>query len=198
MTAYKGFFRQSIFDFYTNDLKSCLEVSRAKQAGSTVFPGGLNFTAALVILCVLEMMAGFFKGKVQPSNDDVVDFIIKYFSKYESKFTDEKFSKLFYKVFRHGLVHEWSPKASAIAMNFKSNDIIGKVKTNGEEIIFVNVPPFYDLTIKAYSDYKEDLDNGRYVSEFDRRYNQIIKKDYDEMRKLRAKFEELYSPKTQA
>lgn len=193
MSAYEGFFRQSIFDFYANDIKSCLKVSEIKQSGSSDFQGGLNFTAALAIFCVLEMMAGFYKGKKEPTNDDIVDFLVKYFSKYDSKFADKDFAKLFYKVFRHGLVHEWSPKASAIAMNFRSKEITEKIKikTDGEEIMCVNIPPFFDITIKAYTDYKNDLDKGMYVEEFERRYQKVTEDDYYEMRVLRAKFDSL-------
>ena len=189
MSAHKGFFRQSIYELFCGDLKSCLKVSKIKQGmpNGYEFIGGLNFTAALVIMCIIEMMAGFYKDKLQPNSDDVADFMTRYFSKYEPIFNDKEFSKLFYRVYRHGLVHEWSPKASAVAMDFSSQKVLKIIKSGSEELTSVNVPTLYDLTVKALNDYEKDLDNNLFIKEFNNRYNKQIAEDYKQMRLLREK-----------
>lgn len=197
MSLHKLVFNQQIWNFFKWDIESCLRVVKMRSAfdlknGDNILPGGLNFTAALVIFCVIEMMTGYYKGKLLPSSDDVTDFLAKYFSKYESLFSNKEFSKRFYEVFRHGLVHEWSPKWSAVGMDFSSIESIGILKiTDNREIVALNVPIFYDITIKALNDYEKDLDNGCYVSEFKKRYNEAIKKDSEEMELLKLKFLEL-------
>lgn len=201
MSAYKRFFEQEINDFYKNDLSSCLEVSRLKQQGNDQksFPGGLNFTAGLAIFCVLEMTTSFFKGKVKKKNggmeessaDDVADFLIKYFSPFCNIFSNREFSKKFYEVFRHGLVHEFSPKASAIAMDFSYEEPIGLVLDNDEDLMTINIPKFFEISLKAYSLYERDLDSGQFIKEFDKHYLAMIDNDYREMRTLRDLFSRL-------
>jgi hypothetical protein len=198
MNEHKGVFNQQVREFFFGDLDSCFKVSKIKQ-GLPVdrypFSGGLNFTAALVIFCVIDMMAAYYKGittdrrgrVIGASDDNVADFLIKYFGKYDSFFSDKEKSKLFYRVFRHGLVHQWSPKASGVAMNFSSNALLVKTTYGTEEIIILNAATFYELTRKALKDYEEDLDNGHFVDQFKKRHELIVKTDYDEMRLLRSK-----------
>lgn len=190
MSVHKGFFKQSIHEFFHQDIDSCLQVSQVKQRIiSNVNPdGGLNFTAALVIMCVIEMMAGFYKGKVFPKEKDVCEFLVKYFSNHEPLFKDKEFSRYFYRVFRHGLTHEWSPKASGVAMDFNSKAAIGIIKPDKEDLICLNVPAFFEITTKALEDYEKDLDNGLYVKEFNKRYDETITEDYKQMRILRERF----------
>lgn len=62
-------------------MESCIYVSKARQFCPFLyhFPGGLNFTAALVILSVIEMMSAYFAGitenahgQLHPANPDQV------------------------------------------------------------------------------------------------------------------------------
>ena len=188
MTLHKDVFKQHIWEFFCDDLESCLSVSKLKQAGDTRFKGGLNFTACLTILSVIEMCSGYYKGKDSKS-DTVADFLTEYFSKYFDGFKDRNFSKLFYTVFRHGLSHQWSPKALAIDMNFQDSYFLKKVKTENEEILFLNIPDFYEYTKSALKDYEEELDRNESLREiFKKRYDQIVSLDYGQMRILRSKF----------
>lgn len=193
MSAHKGFFKQMIYKFFCDDLESCLKVSKTKQGiiSNPSFDGGLNFTAGLVIVCVIEMMAGFYKGKRLTDENDVVDFLEDYFSEHNNLFKDREFAKYFHRVVRHGLVHEYSPKASAVGMNFNSSELLTMSERNKEELPIINVPTFYNLTVKALQDYEKDLDNGLYIQEFNKRYNEQIQEDYNEMRILKKKFKSL-------
>ena len=187
-SAYQDVFKQLVWGFFCGDIDSCLEVAKmvqARESNDLSLKGGCNFTAALVILCVIEMMAGYYKGKLDPSSRDVADFFVKYFSPYDPLFKNKDFSLQFYKVFRHGLAHQWSPKASAVAMNFNRNDFFYFIPGNRVELPCLNAPAFYELTKKALKDYEQNLDNGEYHTEFNKRYNEVIKKDYGEMEKLR-------------
>lgn len=187
MALHNDVFNQQIWEFFSDDLESCLTVSKLKQVGDTRFKGGLNFTACLTILSVIEMCSGYCKGK-DSNSDTVADFLTKYFSQYFDGFGDRNFSKQFYVVFRHGLSHQWSPKASAIDMNFNDSYFLKKVKTENEEILFLNVPDFYEYTKKALKDFEKDLDNDENLRNlFEQRYNQIVNLDYQQMRTLRDK-----------
>lgn len=188
MSAYKGFFNQSIREFFYGDIESCMEVSKRKQHRDAFFSniGGLNFTAGLVIFCIIEMLAGFFKGKDFPNSDDVSEFLKKYFATHNRLFENIDICKKFYEVFRHGLVHEWSPKACSVDMNFNDNYLLKTVLgEGGKEILQINIPTFFKLTKKAFADYERDLDSGFYIEEFDTRYNSTIEKDYAEMEDLK-------------
>jgi hypothetical protein len=134
-------------------------------------------------------MAGYYKGKIDPSTDDVADFFIKYFSPHESLFKSKDFSVQFFKVFRHGLAHQWSPKASAVAMNFNSKDSFYFILGNSTELPCLNIPAFYKLTKKALRDYENDLNNEKYIKEFRKRYERVIEIDYREMNKLKSMFQ---------
>lgn len=201
MSAHKEFFKQLIYDYYEKDISSCLKVSKIKQEDPNSFPGGLNFTAGLVTLCVLEMMAAYFKGKTtvnkkgrldQANSREVADFLIKYFSPFFSLFSDKEFSKEFYEVFRHGLVHEFSPKASAVAMAFDFDQPVAVVKDKNEDLMAINIPSFFKISLEAYKKYEDDLNKGKFLKEFNDRYKIMIKNDYEEMRELRKKYLKLY------
>lgn len=195
MSVHKIVFRDQIWSFFQNDLVSCLNVSRIKQIlqlkdGSECFPGGLNFSAALVIFCIIEMLAAYFKGITtdpkgfvkNATNDEVAEFMCKYFSRHDPLFSDCERAKQFYIVFRHGLVHQWSPKGGGVAMDFKLGSVYGLTP---DGIMCLNVPAFYNLTIKAIKDYENDLDRGNYVTEFETRYQIIVLKDGQEMNELK-------------
>jgi len=191
MSAYKGFFNQSIREYFYGDIESCMEVSRRKQINDPDFQktGGLNFTAGLVIFCVIEVLTGFYKGKEFPKSDEIADFLQRYFSKHNDLFKDLAFCKKFYEVFRHGLVHEWSPKACSVDMNFSDKYLLKTIIGEGGTVLLqINIPAMFEITKKSFDDYELDLDNGNYVAEFDIRYNNIIKNDYSEMEILKQMF----------
>lgn len=187
MALHNDVFKQQIWEFFCDDLESCLTVSKLKQSGNARFKGGLNFTACLTILSVVEMCSGYYKGE-NSNSDTVADFLTKYFTKYFDSFKDRNFSKQFYIVFRHGLSHQWSPKASAIDMNFADNYFLKKVRAKSEEILYLNIPDFYGYTKKAIKDFEEELDKDENLREiFKKRYDQIVDLDYQQMRVLRDK-----------
>lgn len=187
MALHSDVFKQQIWDFFCGDLDSCLQVAKLKQSGDTRFNGGLNFTACLTIFSVIEMCSSYYSGR-DSNNSTVSDFLIKYFSKYYEKFKEKGFARDFYKVFRHGLSHQWSPKASAIDMNFDNNYFLKITKPGNEEILVLNIPDFYEYTKKALEDFEEDLDNDKTLREiFEKRYNQLVSSDYQQMRLLRTK-----------
>lgn len=73
-------------------------------------------------------------------------------------------------------------------MNFADNYFLKKVKTENEEIVYINVPVFYEYTRKALIDFEKDLDNdGNLRSLFNGRYNQLLNFDYKQMRIFRDK-----------
>lgn len=187
MALHNNVFKQLIWEFFCDDLDSCLAVSKLKQAGDSRFKGGLNFTACLTILSAIEMCSGYYKGKDTNSNS-VADFLTKYFSNFFEGFKNRNLSKQFYIVFRHGLSHQWSPMASAIDMNFFDNYLLKKVKANNEEILYLNIPDFYEITKKALRCFEEDLDKDERLKEnFKKRYDQIIRLDYQKMKILKSK-----------
>jgi hypothetical protein len=145
--------------------------------------GGQNFTAALTTMCVIDFCAGFYVGKVQPSTDEVAEFVTKYFQRHNSLFVDVNFSKQFYRVFRHGLAHQWSPKMAGVAMSFGQNEILLVDENSG--IWHLNFPPFFELTKKALKDYENDLAKDSALREkFDKRCLAIAKKDEEAAREL--------------
>lgn len=195
-----GFWEQQIEQFFKDDVTSCLNVAKIKigieNCEASKFPGGLFFTSTLVIFCILEMLSAYFKG-VLPANkpaskDDVGDFMVKYFSKYNIFFKDKNNSIAFYKVFRHGLVHQWSPKGAGAGMNSglidysKIQNIIWLASPN--DVPILNVPIFYELFLKAISDYRKDLDSNINNSRnlFERRYSAILKQDQAEVLNLKS------------
>lgn len=185
MALHNDVFKQQIWEFFRDDLESCLTVSKLKQSGDSRFKGGLNFTACLTIFSVIEMCSGYYK-EGNSNSDTVADFLTTYFSTHFDGFKDRSFSKQFYVVFRHGLSHQWSPKASAIDMNFADSYFLKKVNTGSEEILFLNIPIFYKYTKAALKDYENDLDNHKDLKDkFERRYNHIVDLDYQQMRVLR-------------
>lgn len=187
MTLHNDVFKQQIWEFFCDDLESCLTVSKLKQSGDDRLRGGLNFTACLTIFSVIEMCSGYYKGR-DTNSDTVTDFLTKYFFKYFESFSDRSFSKQFYVVFRHGLSHQWSPKASAVDMNFTDKYFLKKVKTETEEILFLNIPTFYEYTKGALKDYENGLDSDENLRNlFKQRYDQIVNLDYQQMRTLRNK-----------
>lgn len=174
--------------FFCGDLESCLTVSKLKQSNpNSPFKGGLNFTATLAIFSVIELCAGWWKG-VEPTNDIIASFIQKYLSKYYVRFKDKNVSKKFYEVFRNGLSHHWSPKASGVAMDFYGNWLINKAGDVGqEEILLVNVPTFFNVTKQGLKDFENELNENEDMRKlFEARYSKIIDSDYKEMRILRG------------
>ena len=74
-------------------------------------------------------------------------------------------------------------------MNFQDSYFLKKVKTENEEILFLNIPDFYEYTKSALKDYEEELDRNESLREiFKKRYDQIVSLDYGQMRILRSKF----------
>lgn len=193
-TEHRGVFDQPIYDFFENDIESCLLVSKIKQQSpqNPDFPGGTNFTAALAILSVIEMMASYYFG-IEPDKNDklmpasskqVSEFLRKYFSKHQQKFSNNKFGEYFYKVFRHGLSHQWSPKRAGVDMNFHSNEILTYPSIG---IPHLNVPALFNITKLALRDYDEDLKNGTGVENFIKHFeaiNKIDDLDMDEFKKF--------------
>ena len=193
MALHNDVFRQQIWDFFCGDLQSCLCVSAIKQQSQTecCFKGGLNFTSALVIFSVIELASGWYKGK-EPTTETVAEFFYEYFSEYYSPFKDKNFSKKFYGVFRNGLSHQWSPKASGIAMDFSADWFIKKVKYGSEEILMLNIPIFFKWTKLALKKFENDLDSKQVLRDsFEKRYKVIVDSDYKEMRVLRDMLKKL-------
>lgn len=189
MALHNDVFNQQIWDFFCNDLDSCLTVSKMSRIPNSHFKGGLNFTSVLTIFSVIELAAGWWKGK-EATHEIIADFIQEYFSKYYARFKNKSFAKKFYEVFRNGLSHQWSPKASGVAMDFFGNWLIEKGGDGQEEILFLNVPIFYEITKRALKDFEKDLDENPNMRKlFDDRYNVIVEGDYKEMRVLRGMFE---------
>ena len=131
------------------------------------------------------MMAGYYKGKTHPSTEDVADFFVKYFSPHEPLFKDKDFAEQFFKVFRHGLAHQWSPKAAAVAMNFNRQESFYYIQGDSTDLPCLNIPPFYKLTKQALKDYETDLNNEKYIAEFNKRQEAVLERDYKEMEKLK-------------
>lgn len=190
MALHNDVFKQQIWEFFCDDLESCLTVSKMARVPNSHFKGGLNFTAVLTIFSVIELAAGWWKGK-ESTHEIIADFIQKYQSKYYKGFENKSFVKKFYGVFRNGLSHQWSPKASGIAMDFYGNWFIDKGGEEGqEEILFLNVPVFYEITKKALRDFEKDLDDNVDMRKlFENRYKVIVDGDYREMRILRDMLE---------
>ncbi|MBI2028235.1 MAG: hypothetical protein HYT07_01365 [Candidatus Levybacteria bacterium] len=187
MNLHTAVFNQQVWSFFCDDLESCLEVSRRLQKGDRDFKGGLNFTACLTIFSVIEMCSGYYKGKDSDINT-ISEFLTKYLTKYFSLFEDRDFSRYFYYVFRDGLSHQWSPKGSGIAMDFKNNYLIGILDGSSEEILTLNIPVFYRITKEALRDYEKDLDENEILRDlFKTRYEDILELDYKKMRILRSK-----------
>lgn len=190
MALHNDVFRQQIWEFFCNDLDSCLEVSRILQScqyNNTLFKGSLNFTASLAVFSVINLAANFYFGK-ESTTDDIAFFLKRYFGKYYSYLKNKPFCKQFYVVFRHGLSHQFSPKAASIAMDFHDTWIL-KFDGTPELLPYLNIPAFYDITKKALGDFEHDLDNDKKLqTNFKTRYNHLIKIDYKKMRKLRRIF----------
>jgi hypothetical protein len=193
MALHNDVFGQQVWDWFCNDLDSCLLVSEKVQAGSSEFRGGTNFPAALTIFSVLEMTAGYHSGKAddQQLTDRVVAFLVKYFSKHDGRFADADFAKKFYNVFRHGLAHQWAPKAGAVSMDFpQRGELLLWVEGEAERYPCLNVPGFFDLTKRALADYESDLDQSQALRDkFKTRYDAMVKSDHTRMRQLRARLE---------
>ena len=108
---YKNVFNDQIWTFYDNDMKACFRAAKNAQNGGQL--GGQNFTAALLILSIIDFCTGYFKGRtINTKKDgrtsidcvsasDVAEFMKKYFINYPM-FGGLKFGEKFYQVFRHG------------------------------------------------------------------------------------------------
>lgn len=194
MALHKDVFKQQIWKFFQNDIDSCLIVSKDLQTkiGNLIFKGGLNFTAALTILVVIEMCASYYSGK-EVDDNKVTEFINKYFSKYEPIFHFEPICKKLFQVFKHGLAHNWSPKMAGVSMDFELDKSVVFVK--GTPVL--NIPSFYEVVKKGISDYEKDLDNTQQLRDlFEKRYTKIISFDKTEVDKLNELFSSLLNKPT--
>jgi hypothetical protein len=176
MTLHTAVFKQQIWGFFSNDMDSCLLVSKdilIKKNGSK-FTGGLNFTAALTVLSVVDMCASYYVGKEAGLND-IAEFMKKYFLPYDPLFNYTTFSKKVYEIFRNGLSHQWSPKMSGVSMDFNEKKWI--VFVRGETPI-LNIPSFLKIVKMGFKSYETDLDNNSRLRDlFETRYNKIINQD---------------------
>lgn len=177
---YEKVFDHLIKKYFFDDVESCMQVSKCRAGGGKEFPGGLNFTVALLIFCVIEMLAGFYLGQLKVKQEDVSKFIVKYFSKYYFPFGDVKFVEYFYNVFRHGLVHQFGPKDAAISIRFDQGKLIEKLNVNGNPHICLNIKEFYLITKEAVLDYESDLKTGDFVDNFDKRYEAMAEKNKED------------------
>jgi hypothetical protein len=184
VALHNNVFDQQVWDWFCNDVESCLLVSKKVQAHEGEFKGGTNFPACLTIFSVIEMAAGYFSGRTTDaqSSPGVVNFLVKYFAKHDARFADLDFSRRFYNVFRHGLAHQWSPKAGAVSMDFGNDGLILWVG----EYPFLNVPPLFELTKAALRDYEGDLDTDANLrAKFKTRYEAMLQADHERMEELR-------------
>lgn len=191
MSGHNDMFRQQIWEFFQNDLDSCLLVSRDLQTKreSSVFRGGLNFTATLAIVVIVEMCSSYYSGR-EADDNAVAEFINKYFSKHEPIFQFKDICKKFFQVFRHGLVHNWSPKMAGVSMDFSLNASFTFVR----ETPVLNVPAFYGVVKKGLRDYEDDLNVDERLRElFNRRYEEIILGDSQEVERFNRLFRSLLS-----
>lgn len=181
MALHNDVFREQVWEFFCNDIESCLEVSREVQnsrADNTrsKFKGGLNFTAATAIFAVIDFCSGFNKGS-EASSNDVALFMSEYFKSYDTLFENLELSKQFYNVFRNGLSHQWSPKASGVSMDFNNDHVV--VFVGSEYVPSLNVPSFYNVVVNGLKDFESRLDQDQLAAErFSRRYNQLILHDH--------------------
>lgn len=183
MALHNDVFRQQIWEFFQNDMDSCLEVAKDKQikGDKSIFKGGLNFTAALTLMAVVEMCASYFVGR-EVDDNAAAKFIKEYLSKYEPIFQFEPISKKFFQIFRHGLAHNWSPKMAGVSMDF--NEAKSIVFVNGVPVL--NVPAFYSVLKRGISDFENKLDDDAILSGlFKKRYDEIISRDKTEVDKLK-------------
>ena len=118
MALHNDVFEQ-VWDWLCNDIESCFKVSQDLQnhLDKSQFKGGLNFPAALTMFSVIELAVGYYSGG-DPNSDSAADFVSKYLGKYSPSLLDRSVAKKWYEVLRHGLAHQWSPKAGGVAMDF--------------------------------------------------------------------------------
>lgn len=187
MTVHNQVLQQQVWEFFCNDLDSCIEVSKDTQQNKSLsrFKGGLNFTAALTIFSVLEFISSFYLNS-EPSSSTFAKFLSKYGSRYFDKFSNENLSKKLYEVFRNGLSHQWSPKGSGIAMDIEGDWLVSKQRSGEEEILALNIPTFYELAKLAIKDYEAEMDNNDALQQnFNKRYKKVVREDFMHMRILR-------------
>ncbi len=185
---HKSVFNHQIWNYFVNDIESCF--NSARNALTNGGKGGQNFTAAIVIFTVLDFCAGFYLGKVEPSLNlnarEVSDFITKFLGDRNDIFRNSEFSLKFYEVFRHGLVHQWSPKFAGVAMDFNTEDILFEE----QGILCLNVPPFFKLVRTALEDFEKYLDDNITAQEkFETRLEAILTKDAQEVLVLKGMLE---------
>lgn len=189
MALHNNVFKEQVWTSFVEDLESCLSVSKIKQKDGEqkeIFPGGLNFTAALTIFSVIEFATGFFSGK-KANDDSIAKFISKYIGKYCSKLSEEKIAKKWYSVFRNGLSHQYSPKFGGIAMDFNNQRaFLFVTQDKGETIPVINIPSLFNVVKKALKNYESDLNSDDLLREkFEKRYKEVRDIDFQEMKRLR-------------
>ena len=191
-SVYQLIFAEQIWGYFVADMDSCFRSAKNAQIRkyNDKGHGGQNFTAALLILSVIDFCTGYLMGKTRQNNgspeltkaDDVAVFMSRYFVDFP-RFKDKFFSKQFYQVFRHGLAHSFSPKACGIGMNLNATEIFSI--QNGTPVL--EVKPFYELTIKAIKKYEEELGlNHELNDNFMKRFNYLIDRDKFEGQKFKA------------
>lgn len=177
---HKKVFELQIWDYFENDINSCFTAARNAQDNGG--KGGQNFTAATIIFTVLDFCAGFYHGKTEPKLSlnarEVAEFITKYLGARDEMFRNPALTLKFYEVFRHGLIHQWSPKFAGVAMEFNSDEILYEQRG----VVCLNVPPFFKLVSLALQDFERDLDGSKEAREkFERRLSAISTQDAQEV-----------------
>lgn len=185
MVTYKDIFQQQIWEWFCNDMDSCILVSTdlQKKGVKSKFSGGINFPAALACFSVIELMSGYHAGR-KPDNNNISKFISKYIGKYYSKLKNEKIAKTWYEVFRNGLSHQWLPKNGGVSMDMNSQEIfVFQIPIGWKyEIPYLVVPKFYYALKEALKDFENDLDkNEELRKRFKKRYKEIIVGDKEKM-----------------
>lgn len=180
MSLHNEIFKIQVWKYFCNDIDSCIEVSKEiKNGNNSRFKGGLNYTSALAIFSVIDMMSGYFSGTKNVNSNISASFLVKYLSKYEENFKEKIFAKKFYEIFRHGLSHDWQPKYSGVSM-YSSKMIV--YIDEKEDVPVLAIPTFYENIKKALKDYENDLNNDKKLQDlFIKRYNVVNKQNKEEI-----------------
>lgn len=182
MALHNNVFNQQIWEWFCNDMDSCILVSTdlQKKGIKSKFSGGINFPAALACFSVIELMASYYAGKKKAGNEDIAEFISKYIGRYYPKLKSKTIAKKWYEVFRNGLSHQWAPKFGGVSMDTGSQEIfVFLIPTEGrEEIPYLVVPKLFYVMCDALKDFEHDLDTDEKLrKKFEKRYENIMRED---------------------
>lgn len=150
---------------------------------------GCTVPLAMMLFAIIDLFGFLMRDSEKAKKTETIEnfqYLFSQKNKYFPKIYADNFQKIV-KLFRHGLIHQFFPKASGITKAGPNSPLIFE----SDNIPHLNVDILSKDLVKAISQIKEDINKGKdkkLIMRMNKRLNMLAEDDYKDLNKLNKSY----------